>query len=49
MCEEGGYILTMDVKIENGKVKRIREEVEVALRNLEFLECAVTRILPGTK
>ena len=32
MREEGGYILTMDVKIENEKVKRIREEVEVALR-----------------
>ena len=34
MREEGGYILTMDVKIENEKVKWIREEVEVALRKL---------------
>ena len=31
MCEEGEYILTMDVKIENEKVKRIREEVRMML------------------
>lgn len=32
MREEGEYILKMDVKIENEKVKRIRKEVEIALR-----------------
>lgn len=34
MRNEGEYILTMEVKIENEKVKRIRQNVEVALRRI---------------